>query len=53
MIIKLDSIKREILTVASDDYIGLWEVIREVHSALPETDEETIRRKTLIVIREL
>ncbi len=49
----LGSIERQVLSAASDDYTGLWLVIRFTREAYPELGSEMIRARVLSIILEL
>ncbi len=47
----LDSIKLHLLTEGSEDFLGLWEVLWEVHETLCIKDVNVARAQTLDIIR--
>lgn len=50
---KQDELKKEILVLCREDYIGLWVILEEVKGRFEKADSTEQRRRTLEVIREL
>ena len=51
--IDVQSLRRDLLAECDDDYVGLWSVIRDVGDAGPPSDDPSLRRDVLQLLREL
>lgn len=47
----LEKVKRDFLVECTDDYVGLWSVIRRIKHALKEESSENIRAISVALIR--
>lgn len=50
---ELEQIKAAIIAEAEEDFIGLWEIVREVRETTELNDEEAVRSATLAVVEDL
>jgi len=50
---EVESIRRDFLREASDDYVGLWSLIRRIKFDLGYNDPATVRAVTLSILKEL
>ncbi len=49
----LEQIKREFLAECTDDYVGLWSLIRRIRFGLKQLDPQKVREITIALITEL